>query len=60
MFNYTTHEEIPSNFVTFVENLTEEPIATLTMDQVNNFLNYLDSWYKEQGQNINDYIGTVA
>lgn len=55
-YRYLAYYEIPAKVITFIENVAGMNVHSLSVPEINNFLNDMDGWYSEQKQDIEDFI----
>lgn len=55
-YRYTTYSDIPGNVISFVENVSGERANTLTIKEINDFLNDLDYYYQERQMKLGDFL----
>lgn len=55
-YRYLAYYEIPSGTIKFIENICGMNVYSLTMPEINNFMNDMDVYYREQNKKIENYI----
>jgi hypothetical protein len=56
MYRYLTYSDIPPGTISFIENVSNMNVYSLSMPEINNFLNDMKQYYEEQNQDIEDFI----
>lgn len=55
-YRYDTYSEIPGNIQSFIENVSGQRLLSLTITEINDFLNDTDDWYEKQNLSIEDFV----
>jgi hypothetical protein len=55
-YSYSSIDEVPETLKAFVSDISGENINDMFIDEVNQFLNDLESWYDMHQMNIDDFL----
>jgi len=55
-YSYSSIDEVPETLKAFVSDISGENINDMFIDEVNQFLNDLESWYDMHQMSIHDFL----